>query len=88
MGEIELKVNKYGQAVFIIEEEEELKAELRFVFIGKKLIAYHTYVMPELRGQGKAKELTERMVAYERRYHLKVIALCPYRHKLFDKTPA
>lgn len=88
MNEIELKVNKYNQAVFVIEENDELMAELRFVIIGKKLIAYHTYVMPELRGQGKAKELTERMVAYARRYHMKVIALCPYIHKLFAKNPA
>jgi predicted GNAT family acetyltransferase len=88
MNEIELKVNKYKQAVFVIEEDDEMKAELCFVFIGKKLIAYHTYVTPELRGRGIARELTARMVAYARRHRMKVIALCPYIKALFEKNPA
>ena len=85
MQEIELKLNKFDQGVFVIEENHELKAELRFVFINKKVIAYHTEVSEEYRGQGLAQKLLGRLVDQARENKMKIIPLCPFISKIFAK---
>ncbi|MDP2238130.1 MAG: GNAT family N-acetyltransferase [Bacteroidales bacterium] len=49
------------------------------------LMLNHTYVSPDLRGQNIASKLVEAAVSYARKHHLKLIPVCPYVVKWFEK---
>jgi uncharacterized protein len=51
------------------------------------LLLNHTYVSPELRGQNIASKLVESAVSYARKNHLKMVPVCPYVVKWFEKHP-
>lgn len=50
----------------------------------------HTYVAPELRGQGIASEMMHAVMKHLEKKHVKVVATCPYavvwlkKHKEYD----
>lgn len=87
MNEVQVKINdKKGS--FFIEIEGKQEAEMTFVFAGEdKIIIDHTGVNPGNEGKGLGKQLVAQAVAYAREKNIKIIPLCPFAKKVFDKTP-
>jgi uncharacterized protein len=52
-----------------------------------KFIIDHTEVSPAYNGKGVGKLLVMAAVEYARTHSLKIIPLCPFAKKVFDKTP-
>ena len=87
MNEVEVKINdKKGS--FFIEIEGKQEAEMTFVFAGEdKIIIDHTGVNPGNEGKGLGKQMVDQAVTYARENNIKIIPLCPFAKKVFDKTP-
>jgi len=87
MNEVQVKINdKKGS--FFIEIEGKQEAEMTFVFAGEdKIIIDHTGVNPGNEGKGLGKQLVAQAVTYARENNIKIIPLCPFAKKVFDKTP-
>lgn len=87
MNEVQVKINdKKGS--FFIEIEGKQEAEMTFVFAGEdKIIIDHTGVNPGNEGKGLGKQLVAQAVTYARENSIKIIPLCPFAKKVFDKTP-
>lgn len=87
MNEVQVKINdKKGS--FFIEIEGKQEAEMTFVFAGEdKIIIDHTGVNPGNEGKGLGKQLVAQAVTYAREKNIKIIPLCPFAKKVFDKTP-
>lgn len=52
-----------------------------------KIIIDHTETKPDFAGQGIGKELVAAAVDYARQEKIKVMPLCPFAKRVFDKTP-
>ncbi|MFC3198786.1 GNAT family N-acetyltransferase [Parapedobacter deserti] len=52
-----------------------------------KFIIDHTEVYPDFSGQGVGKELVMAGVAFAQENDLKIIPLCTYAKRVFDRTP-
>ncbi|CAM2798338.1 hypothetical protein SAMN05444143_101610 [Flavobacterium succinicans] len=87
MNEVQVKINdKKGS--FFIEIEGKQEAEMTFVFAGEdKIIIDHTGVNPGNEGKGLGKQMVAQAVTYARENNIKIIPLCPFAKKVFDKTP-
>ncbi|MEM0575047.1 MULTISPECIES: GNAT family N-acetyltransferase [Flavobacterium] len=87
MNEVQVKMNdKKGS--FFIEIEGKQEAEMTFVFAGEdKIIIDHTGVNPGNEGKGLGKQMVAQAVTYARENNIKIIPLCPFAKKVFDKTP-
>ena len=87
MNEVQVKINdKKGS--FFIEIEGKQEAEMTFVFAGEdKIIIDHTGVNPGNEGKGLGKQMVAQAVSYARENNIKIIPLCPFAKKVFDKTP-
>jgi predicted GNAT family acetyltransferase len=78
---------KEGLNKFYIGDEHEPQAEVTFVPTGDKIIILdHTYVSPELEGQGIAAQLVEAVVKYARRTGKKIIPTCSYAVAAFQRN--
>ena len=86
MNEVQLKINdKKGS--FFIEIDGKQEAEMTFVFAGEdKIIIDHTGVNPGNEGKGLGKQMVAQAVTYARENNIKIIPLCPFAKKVFDKT--
>ncbi|GGB50803.1 GNAT family N-acetyltransferase [Virgibacillus dakarensis] len=80
---------KQGKNKFFVgENEEEPLAEITFTQSGDTdLIVDHTFVQDELRGEGVAGKLVERVVKYAREEGKKIIPECSYAKNKIEKTP-
>lgn len=87
MNKVQVKINdKKGS--FFIEIEGKQEAEMTFVFAGEdKIIIDHTGVNPGNEGKGLGKQMVAQAVTYARENNIKIIPLCPFAKKVFDKTP-
>lgn len=87
MNEVQVKINdKKGS--FFIEIEGKQEAEMTFVFAGEdKIIIDHTGVNPGNEGKGLGKQMVAQAVTYALENNIKIIPLCPFAKKVFDKTP-
>ena len=65
-------------------EKEEIIAELTYKRDGDMLIADHTFVSEELRGQGVAENLFNEIVSFARENDLKIHAVCSYIVRKFE----
>lgn len=75
MAKIHHGTNKF----YIGDDEQQPMAELTFIPKSEQLIiANHTYVSEEKRGEGIAGELFQELIAYARDNHLKIIPECSY----------
>jgi len=52
-----------------------------------KFIIDHTEVNPDFSGKGVGKQLVMAAVAFARERNLKILPLCPYAKKVFERTP-
>ena len=87
MNEVQVKINdKKGS--FFIEIDGKQEAEMTFVYAGEdKIIIDHTGVNPGNEGKGLGKQMVAQAVTYARENNIKIIPLCPFAKKVFDKTP-
>ena len=88
MSEIQLKLDSRGRGAFYIEEDNVKIGEMVVGISGTTLTVYHTEVEPEKEGNGFAKQMLDKMVAYARENKLQVIPLCEYVHAQFKRHPA
>ena len=78
--------NKNGY--FYIEVDGKLAAKMTFVYAGSdKIIIDHTEVNEAYNGKGFGKQMVAQAVAFAREKSLKIIPLCPFAKKVFEKTP-
>ena len=87
MNEVQVKINdKKGS--FFIEIDGKQEGKMTFVFAGNdKIIIDHTEVNPGNNGKGYGKKMVDKAVEYAREKNIKIIPLCPFAKKVFDKTP-
>jgi hypothetical protein len=87
MIRIEQKDNgKKGR--FILYEEDKKAGEMTYVWVDDyKIIIDHTEVDPAYGGKGYGKELVLKAVDFARKQDIKIIPLCPFAKKVFDKDP-
>ena len=75
------------KGVFFIEENNEIIAEMTYVWSGEdKIIIDHTGVSEKLGGKGIGKQLVHKAVEMARENQIKILPLCPFAKKVFDKT--
>lgn len=73
---------------FFIEHKGERAAEMTYVWDSPdKFIIEHTQVAESLRGQGAAKQMLMEAVAFAREHQKKILPLCSYAARAFDKNP-
>ncbi|MFB4168563.1 GNAT family N-acetyltransferase [Virgibacillus sp. JSM 102003] len=81
-------INKGGNKFFVGEDEQNPLGEITFEPSGDNvLIIDHTYVADELRGQGMAGKLVDRVVRYAREEGKKIKPTCSYAKDKLEKTP-
>jgi hypothetical protein len=87
MEEIQLELNG-SKGSFYISVDGKQEAKMTFVFAGNdKIIIDHTEVNPSNNGKGYGKKMVVKAVEYARENTIKIIPLCPFAKKVFDKTP-
>jgi predicted GNAT family acetyltransferase len=85
--EVQLKLtDKNG--FFHIDINGKTEAKMTFVFAGPdKIIIDHTEVSEGNNGKGFGKKMVAKAVEFAREKNIKIIPLCPFAKKVFDKTP-
>lgn len=85
--EIQLELNG-SKGYFYISADGKQAGKMTFVFAGPdKIIIDHTEVNPEYNGKGFGKKMVAKAVEFAREKNIKIIPLCPFAKKVFDKTP-
>lgn len=82
--------NEYDskKGTFYIEDNGQRIAEMVYVFSGEDMfIIEHTEVDPSQEGKGLGKLLVKEAVEWAREKDYKILPLCPYAKRIFDKTP-
>lgn len=65
------------------------EAKMTFVFAGTDaFIIGHTEVNAGFNGKGFGQKMVEKAVEFAREKGYKIIPLCPFAKKVFDRTPA
>ena len=73
---------------FYVKVNDKTEAKMTFVFAGPhKIIIDHTEVNPGFNGKSFGKKMVEKAVVFARENNLKILPLCPFAKKVFDKTP-
>lgn len=72
---------------FVIFENNEFAGEMTYTWAGEsKFIIDHTGVEEKFKGNGFGKKLVLQSVDYARKNDLKIIPLCPFAKKVFDRN--
>lgn len=83
-----LEENSYRDNRFVAYDNDKEAGEITFIKSGRyTLIIEHTGVSEEYEGMGIAKVLVKKVVDYAIENDKKIIPLCPYARKEFDRTP-
>ncbi|KQB38970.1 GCN5-related N-acetyltransferase [Flavobacterium daejeonense] len=73
---------------FYVKINDSIEAKMTFVFAGPhKIIIDHTEVNQGHNGKNFGKRMVEKAVSFAREKNLKILPLCPFAKKVFDKTP-
>lgn len=67
-------------------QDGTMLAEITWTMLGDIMAVDHTFVSPELRGQGAAKKLLDRAATYARENELKIEPICSYVVSAFEKS--
>ena len=71
---------------FVIYEDDQFAGEMTYVWAGEsRFIIDHTGVEDGYAGRGLGKQLVMKAVAYARSNGLKILPLCPFAEKVFDR---
>ncbi len=80
------EVDKKG--VFEAVTENKIIGKMIYKLFGiSQLIIEHTEVNPEFKGQGMGMKILLAVVDYARENNLRIIPICPYAKKMFEKHP-
>jgi predicted GNAT family acetyltransferase len=79
---------KHKDGAFFVERDGGRAAQLTYRMEGNDAIVDHTFVDPKFRGGTLARDLIEAAVQWARAEDRKIVAMCPYVRKVFEKTPA
>jgi predicted GNAT family acetyltransferase len=80
--------NGEKKGAFIAIEDGVQAGEMTYSWAGTdKFIIDHTEVDPSFGGKGVGKLLVMAAVEYAREKGIKILPLCPFAKKVFDKTP-
>jgi predicted GNAT family acetyltransferase len=85
-----IKNKKVGtKGIFYVDNDEgAIIAEMVYTMPSMdKMIIEHTEVSDELKGQNVGYQLVKTAVEYARQHNIKIIPLCPFAKKVFDKKP-
>lgn len=74
-----------NKGIFFIEMENEKLAELDYSLSPGIMIINHTEVDEKLKGKNVGYQLVNHAAEYARTNNLKIIPLCPFAKKVFDK---
>jgi uncharacterized protein len=85
---MEIKSEKSGdKEIFYIELEGKRLAQMyTSMRDSSNMIIEHTEVSDALKGKGAGKQLVSAGVDYARKNNLKIIPLCPFARKVFEKV--
>lgn len=73
---------------FYLEADGQQEALMTFVMAGdQQMIIDHTEVNPGHNGKGYGKKMVMAAVDFARANNLKILPLCPFAKRVFDKTP-
>lgn len=76
-----------GDKGFFIEEDGKQLAEITYTQVDEETLSIdHTYVSEDLRGQGIAKQLVEKVIDKARGENKKIIPICGYAQALFKNN--
>ncbi len=79
--------NEGKKGRFVLFENDEQAGELTYRRVGKtKFIIDHTGVDEKFGGKGFGYQLVMESVEYARKNNLKIIPLCPFAKRVFDKN--
>lgn len=85
--EVKLEAND-RKGFFYIDLDGKRAAIMTFVFAGpNKIIIDHTEVNEEHNGKGFGRKMVTKAVDFAREKNIKIVPLCPFAKKVFDKTP-
>ena len=85
--EVKLQINDKN-GYFHIDIDGKTEAKMTFIFAGAdKIIIDHTEVNEGNNGKGFGKIMVAKAVDFAREKNIKIIPLCPFAKKVFDKTP-
>lgn len=86
---MEIKNERDGKkGAFYIEENGVRVGTMSYVFMADNaFIIDHTEVDASQEGKGLGRKLVQAGVDYARENDLKILPLCPYAKKIFEKTP-
>ncbi len=83
-----MKFEQAGNGYIAKNDKGDKVAEITYSPAGEKfVIADHTYVSKELEGQGIAGKLLDHLVAEMDKQGKKIMPLCPYVVRKFEKEP-
>lgn len=76
-----------GKGMFYIEQDNNIVAEMTYVWAGTdRIIIDHTAVNEILKGKGAGKQMLTKAVEFAREKKIKIIPLCPFARSVFDKV--
>ena len=82
------QINRETKGEFIATFDGNKAGVMTYSWAGAdKIIIDHTEVEPAYNGKGVGKEMVYKAVEFARENNLKIIPLCPFAKKVFDKTP-
>jgi hypothetical protein len=71
---------------FVVYDNDEFAGEMTYVWAGtSKFIIDHTGVEENFSGRGLGSQLVMKAVEYARNNNVKILPLCPFAKKVFDK---
>ncbi|MCF7925730.1 MAG: N-acetyltransferase [Candidatus Izimaplasma sp.] len=83
-----MDIQEGNNRFYIGESEQEAIAEITYQYKTPDVIVInHTFVSPELRGQGIAGKLLQKVVEKARKENLKTIPLCSYAVRKMVNNP-
>ena len=85
--EVQLEISE-RKGFFYIAINGNTEAKMTFVFAGPhKIIIDHTEVNEGNNGKGFGQKMVAKAIEYARENEIKIVPLCPFAKKVFDKTP-
>ena len=79
---------QHREGEFFVEQDGRRIAELAYAMKGASAVAHHTWVDPQFRGGTLARDLVEALAAWARAEGHKVLPVCPYVQRVFEKDPS
>lgn len=78
--------NSDKKGMFKAVEDDKEAGKMMYTWAGSdQFIINHTDVDPEFGGRGVGKQLLMKLVEYARENNIKVLPLCPFAKKMFEK---